>query len=412
MADKIFGVDFTNETNPTAGMTISVHNGTALRDVELQYLYKAFGSAATQALLDLLSTTQGTILYFNGTDWVALSPGTSGQVLKTAGAGANPSWGHPTNLTITSQAQGDILYYNGTSWVRLAAGTSGQYLKTLGAGANPAWDSVSSSGGGSNSIMDGRLTLASGVPIPTTDQSAKTTVYLTPYLGNKIALYDGSAWNVRTLTEISVAVPATTNTPFDVFCYDNAGTPTLEATSWTNDTTRATALTRQDGVLVKSGAATRRYIGTCRTTGSSGNTEDSVTKRFVWNFYNRVNKRMYVRDTNLHTYNGATRKWNNSDTNNKLEFIVGQYQSVGLNLAAGIKAGADASYAIVTFYLDGAAIDGGYFAMANLNVQNINVGGGNEVEVAEGYRYTQVYEAGNHASSTFEWMWMNARILC
>ena len=37
--------------------------------------------------------------------------------------------------------QGDVLYYNGTHNVRLGNGTSGQVLKTLGAAANPAWTS-------------------------------------------------------------------------------------------------------------------------------------------------------------------------------------------------------------------------------------------------------------------------------
>jgi hypothetical protein len=41
-----------------------------------------------------------------------------------------------------SEAQGDVLYYNGSDWSRLAAGTSGQYLKTQGAGANPVWGTV------------------------------------------------------------------------------------------------------------------------------------------------------------------------------------------------------------------------------------------------------------------------------
>tara|TARA_R110000868_G_scaffold8081_2_gene41804 strand:- start:29547 stop:30572 length:1026 start_codon:yes stop_codon:yes gene_type:complete len=48
------------------------------------------------------------------------------------------------NQVITASgtaAQGDVLYYNGTAWVRLAAGTSGQFLKTNGAAANPAWAS-------------------------------------------------------------------------------------------------------------------------------------------------------------------------------------------------------------------------------------------------------------------------------
>jgi hypothetical protein len=43
------------------------------------------------------------------------------------------------NANIASVVQGDILYYNGTSWTRLGPGTSGEFLKTQGAGANPVW---------------------------------------------------------------------------------------------------------------------------------------------------------------------------------------------------------------------------------------------------------------------------------
>lgn len=49
-------------------------------------------SANIQTLLDGISTTQGALLYYNGTDWVALSPGTSGHFLKSNGAGSNPSY--------------------------------------------------------------------------------------------------------------------------------------------------------------------------------------------------------------------------------------------------------------------------------------------------------------------------------
>ena len=45
-------------------------------------------------------------------------------------------------IAMTSDAQGDVMYYNGTDYVRLAPGTSGQFLKTLGASANPAWGTV------------------------------------------------------------------------------------------------------------------------------------------------------------------------------------------------------------------------------------------------------------------------------
>ena len=39
-----------------------------------------------------ISSTQGSLLYRNATAWVALPPGTSGQILKTQGAAANPVW--------------------------------------------------------------------------------------------------------------------------------------------------------------------------------------------------------------------------------------------------------------------------------------------------------------------------------
>lgn len=42
--------------------------------------------------LDLISSTQGAILYRNATEWVELAPGADGQVLETHGAAANPVW--------------------------------------------------------------------------------------------------------------------------------------------------------------------------------------------------------------------------------------------------------------------------------------------------------------------------------
>lgn len=47
-----------------------------------------------------------------------------------------------SDLSIASEAQGDVLYFDGTNWVRLAPGTAGQFLKTQGAAANPLWGDV------------------------------------------------------------------------------------------------------------------------------------------------------------------------------------------------------------------------------------------------------------------------------
>jgi hypothetical protein len=170
----------------------------------------------------------------------------------------------------------------------------------------------------------GRLSLASATPVTTTDQSAKTTLYFTPYMGTELDLYDGTNWNRFNFTEISIAVPATTSTMYDVWVYSNSGTPTLELTAWTNDTTRATALTVQNGVIVKTGATTRRYLGCMRTTTVSGQTEDSVTKRYVWNYYNRVLRPMVKTDTTASwTWGTAAYQIANAAAGNQLDFIIG-----------------------------------------------------------------------------------------
>ena len=49
-----------------------------------------------------------------------------------------------TDLTTTLTTQGDLVYRDGSGLQRLGAGTAGQVLQTGGAGANPSWSSVSS----------------------------------------------------------------------------------------------------------------------------------------------------------------------------------------------------------------------------------------------------------------------------
>jgi len=103
--------------------------------------------------LDSSATVQGSIWYFNALGALAaLSPGAIGTFLKSGGAGANLSWDTPGSAThaldshsdvpAITEAQGQILYYNGSNWVALAVGTSGQFLQTQGAAANPQWAAI------------------------------------------------------------------------------------------------------------------------------------------------------------------------------------------------------------------------------------------------------------------------------
>jgi len=178
---------------------------------------------------------------------------------------------------------------------------------------------------GDEMTFEARLTLETGVPVSTSDQTGKTTVYLTPYKGNRIRLYNGSSWVTHNLSsEISIAVPATTSQMYDLFVYDSAGL-TLEAVAWTDDTNRATALAVQDGIYVKTGTLTKRYVGSFRTTGVSGQTEDSRAKRFLWNYYNRVARKMQaaLETADTWTYTTATYRQANANAANQLDFIIG-----------------------------------------------------------------------------------------
>jgi hypothetical protein len=155
---------------------------------------------------------------------------------------------------------------------------------------------------------NGRLTLETAVPISTSDQTAKTNVYFTPYLGNRVSLYDGTRWKLYTFTEKTLALGTiTSGKNYDVFLYDNSGTLTLElSAAWTSDTARNEALATQDGIYVKSGSTTRRYLGTIRTT-STTTTEDSAVKRYVWNLYNQVPRKFKKQETQTTwTYASAT----------------------------------------------------------------------------------------------------------
>jgi hypothetical protein len=246
-----------------------------------------------------------------------------------------------TNTAITDDTTTNATMY--PTWVTAVTGNLPQKVSSSKLTYNPSTGNLASTiftgalvgnastattaTSNSNSLATGRLTLTTAVPVTTADVTGASavTIYFTPFKGNQISLFDGTAtWNTRALTEISIAVPSTTNTMYDVFVYDNAGTPTLELTAWTNDTTRATGLVLQNGVYVKSGVTTRRYLGSFRTTAVSGQTEDSFAKRWLWNYYNRVVRPMSrVDTTNTWNYSTTSFQQANAAAANQLDMVIG-----------------------------------------------------------------------------------------
>jgi hypothetical protein len=172
----------------------------------------------------------------------------------------------------------------------------------------------------------GRLTILSGNPVAPYNLTAATTLYYSPYIGGHISIYDGTRWILHAFSEISLNISAyTANKNYDIWIYSNSGSATLDSTVWTSDTARATALTLQDGVYVKSGDTTRRYLGTIRITGSTGQCEDSYQRRFVWNYYNRLRQGGATWNTNASwTYGTAAWRESNGGTGHtRFEFVLG-----------------------------------------------------------------------------------------
>ena len=190
-------------------------------------------------------------------------------------------------------------------------------------------------------ICEGRLTVSTGVSVPTSDITSSANVYFTPHTGNRIALYvPDYGWRLYTFGELALDVSGVSaDKNLDVWIYDNAGTLTLAYTEWSNDTLRATAITRQDGIYCKTGALNYRYLGTVRTSGA-GEVCDTEKARFIWNYYNRVPRTFFCdEDTESWTYAvRAWRPWNN-DESNRLEFVIGVDEiPVNLDFIAGAKA--------------------------------------------------------------------------
>ena len=176
-------------------------------------------------------------------------------------------------------------------------------------------------------VCNGRLTLESNVPVSASDQTAKTTIYYTPYMGNKLSLYNTTTglWTVHEFAQLSHSLSGeTSDKNYDIFAKSTNGVVSLEALIWTADTTRATALVLQDGVYCKTGALDQRYIGTYRITGTTGQCEDSFAKRLVWNAYNQVDRALYfLPPENGWSGLGATIQQANNTTRNKVEAVSG-----------------------------------------------------------------------------------------
>jgi hypothetical protein len=312
--------DVTPVTNPATAdgegrVTIRLDAG--LYDVGL-----TTAAAGTRWLREVLATTVATQVVAAKGDLIIGSE-TGAPARRVAGpdgallvmVGGWPTWGIlPTEATVLGS---DGAY---PAWVPRGTAPEGSVL-VLTAGM-PTWRAA----GVSLAATGGRLTLDPFSSVSTANMEGQA-IYLVPHRGASMPLYDGTSWLETPLpsglTEISLANLAVG--VYDLFAYRGAGTVVVEApVPWPDPFYRDPNLDDQDGIWVKNGDPTRRYIGTVGLT-SLGRTEDSDVRRLVWNAQNRVPRplRRFEAATGWSYTVPDTWRQANANVANQVEVVVG-----------------------------------------------------------------------------------------
>lgn len=156
--------------------------------------------------------------------------------------------------------------------------------------------------------------------------ASSSQLYLVPYTSSMISLYDGNAWVARSAS-VTVQSNGTysANTYYNVFAYWDGSDIGLELIA--EPSPIYPALMLQDGIQVKSGDASRRYVGVAQTLGSSF--VDHPNGRLVWNRYNQVARHFGAYHNNSWSFSGtnAWRPVTGNPLNGRVPIVAG---SLGL----------------------------------------------------------------------------------
>lgn len=155
----------------------------------------------------------------------------------------------------------------------------------------------------------GRLTLSSGNPVKDATTGAASVLY-TPYLHDRVGIYNGTQIIYTEFTELSQTLADATKSPaaatvssaYDMFVWNDAGTiRCTRGPAWTTLNNRGSGagtseLQRVQGVQTNKQAITNgpganlgTYVGSFQTDAGALVT-DSTRSRSLWNMYNRVRR--------------------------------------------------------------------------------------------------------------------------
>lgn len=300
-------------------------------------------SAGAVAISDLATGTQDTVIgYFGSTAASALS---------------------------INNCANALTYSTATHTFGCNASTGTGTVMSVGSGNGLVGGPITSAGTLSIEQLNpgGRLTLASGVPVMTTDQAGATSIYYAPFAGKYVPIYNGTSMQLYPFTasdsdtvglSIALGTNWAANTIYDVFIGLNSSTVTLcSGPAWTNSgagtsargsgagttqlalfkglQTNAVSITcRFNNTTTFTCAANQcTYVGSFITNGSTGTIDfkfgsaasgGGAACLCVYNAYNQVSQRGTVQDSvSTYTYTTASYRQANASTGNQVNFLVG-----------------------------------------------------------------------------------------
>lgn len=211
------------------------------------------------------------------------------------------------------------------------------------------------------SIPQGYLTLTSGKPVVTSDVTAGTSVYYTPFIGNLVPIYDGSQFNTEAFSELTLTLNSNhvANAIYDLFLFKDNGVIILgTGPAWNTATagsgargsgagtteltrsigglhTNANSMTARNGATTYTVAANRgTYVGSLHMDGTNGQVSCTVTygrnrKRGLWNAYSRRRLLLKAGDpTSTYTYGTNTYRPSGNSSDNKATVFCGLAEEV------------------------------------------------------------------------------------
>ena len=222
-------------------------------------------------------------------------------------------------------------------------------------------------------FCNGRLTLQSGAPIPTTAITAADRLFFTPYNGDRLALWDGFHWNSYPLIELQLPLASTlAGKLYDVLCTAVGCNLSLSlSAAWASDTARTDALAFTDGVLTLATDKRKKYLGTvyCDTDGHASDTARAPNPA---NQFNQVPRPLILDGAGFwtmqaHTFAPANAGNADGAGHSDVQIIIPGVAAalpVRAELLAAVTGAAAWNSSNVAFGLDGAVTPTGQYAPA------------------------------------------------